>query len=221
MSYNTPCHASTLGGATRVPGEGSPRRACSRGGGAQHHHQRNQPSTPSIGRKPWHASAGTLHRSCRHQGDSYYSPPAAPCPCCLRRYPRHHEAADRFGKRPPVNNVAGARAGGVRHPLSHDSDQRHHPAGGAGLARCDIDLAIVRTKIIRYTSFSQVIGAAVGGAGLALGRSPSIDPELTSGRFVRLFPNISRRASWHFVLQRGPGRRHRGVSERLETSIAE
>ena len=65
------------------------------------------------------------------------------------------------------------------------------------------------TKIVRYTSFSQVIGAAVGGAGLALGRSPLINPELASGRLVRLFPELSRPASWRFVLRRGPGRRHR------------
>ena len=30
------------------------------------------------------------------------------------------------------------------------------------------------TKIVRYSSFSQVIGAAVGGAGIALGRAPLI-----------------------------------------------
>jgi DNA-binding transcriptional LysR family regulator len=65
------------------------------------------------------------------------------------------------------------------------------------------------TKIVRYSSFSQVIGAAIGGAGLALGRSPLIDPELKSGRLVRLFPDRSRPASWRFVLRRGPSRRHR------------
>jgi LysR family transcriptional regulator, glycine cleavage system transcriptional activator len=65
------------------------------------------------------------------------------------------------------------------------------------------------TKIVRYSSFSQVIGAAIGGAGLALGRSPLIDPELDSGRLVRLFPELSRAASWRFVLRRGPSRRHR------------
>ncbi|MDE2515425.1 MAG: LysR family transcriptional regulator [Rhodospirillales bacterium] len=65
------------------------------------------------------------------------------------------------------------------------------------------------SKIVRYGSFSSVIGAAVGGAGLALGRSPLIDPELESGRLVRLFPDLSRPASWRFVLRRAPGRRHR------------
>jgi DNA-binding transcriptional LysR family regulator len=64
-------------------------------------------------------------------------------------------------------------------------------------------------KIVRYTCFSQVIGAAVGGAGVALGRSPLIDPELQSGRLVRVFPGVSRPASWRFVLRIGPSRRHR------------
>jgi LysR family transcriptional regulator, glycine cleavage system transcriptional activator len=62
------------------------------------------------------------------------------------------------------------------------------------------------TKIVRYSSFSQVMGAAIGGAGLALGRSPLIDPDLSSGRLVRLFPDLSRPASWRFVLRRGQKR---------------
>jgi LysR family glycine cleavage system transcriptional activator len=65
------------------------------------------------------------------------------------------------------------------------------------------------TRIVRYSTFSQAIGAAVGGAGVALGRSPLIDSELDSGRLVRLFPGLSRPASWRFVLRRGPSRRHR------------
>ena len=65
------------------------------------------------------------------------------------------------------------------------------------------------TKVVHYTSFTQVIGAAIGGGGLALGRTPLIDPELASGRLVRLFPNLSRTASWCFVLRRGPGQAHR------------
>ncbi len=65
------------------------------------------------------------------------------------------------------------------------------------------------SKIVRYSSFSQVIGAALGGAGLALGRSPLIDQELEAGRLVRLRPNLSRPASWRFVLRRGPSRRHK------------
>jgi LysR family glycine cleavage system transcriptional activator len=77
------------------------------------------------------------------------------------------------------------------------------------------------TKIVRYSSFSQVIGAAVGGAGLALGRSPLIDPELRSGRLVRLFPALSRPASWRFVLRRGPTRQHRMLDPLIEFLRAE
>jgi LysR family glycine cleavage system transcriptional activator len=77
------------------------------------------------------------------------------------------------------------------------------------------------TKIVRYSSFSQVIGAAIGGAGLALGRSPLIEPELRSGRLVRLFPNRSRQASWRFVLRRGPARRHRMLDPLIEFLRAE
>lgn len=64
------------------------------------------------------------------------------------------------------------------------------------------------TEIVRYSSFSQVIGAAVGGAGIALGRAPLIDPELSSGRLVPLFPGLARAASWRFVLRRNPAGRH-------------
>ncbi len=76
------------------------------------------------------------------------------------------------------------------------------------------------TKIVRYSSFSQVVGAAVGGAGLALGRSPLIDPELASGRLVRLFPDLSRPASWRFVLRRGQ-RRHRLLDPLVAFLMAE
>jgi DNA-binding transcriptional LysR family regulator len=72
------------------------------------------------------------------------------------------------------------------------------------------------SKIVLYTSFAQVIGAAVGGAGVALGRFPLIEPELASGRLVRLFPDLWRRASWCFVLRRGSGPAHR----MLETLVA-
>lgn len=76
-------------------------------------------------------------------------------------------------------------------------------------------------KIVHFTSFSQAIAAAIGGAGLALGRSPLIDAELASGRLVRLFPDVSRPASWRFVLRRGPGRRHRMLNPLIDFLRAE
>jgi LysR family glycine cleavage system transcriptional activator len=66
----------------------------------------------------------------------------------------------------------------------------------------------LEAKIVRYSTFSQAISAAVGGAGIALGRSPLIDPELASGRLIRLTSGLSRSASWRFVVRRGPSRPH-------------
>nr|WKF55875.1 HTH-type transcriptional regulator DsdC [Paraburkholderia busanensis] len=65
------------------------------------------------------------------------------------------------------------------------------------------------TKIVRYSGFSQVVGAAIGGAGIALGRLPLIEAELRSGRLIRLFPGLSRPASWRFVMRAEPERRHK------------
>jgi LysR family transcriptional regulator, glycine cleavage system transcriptional activator len=80
---------------------------------------------------------------------------------------------------------------------------------------CDFE-----TKIVHYSTFGQAIGAAVGGAGVALGRSPLIDPELGSGRLVRVFPGLSRPASWRFVLRRGPSRRHRMLGALIDFLLA-
>jgi LysR family glycine cleavage system transcriptional activator len=64
------------------------------------------------------------------------------------------------------------------------------------------------SKIVRYSSFSQVIGAALGGAGVALGRFPLIEPELRSGRLVPLLQRGAKAASWRFVLRRHPSAPH-------------
>ncbi|MEK6421542.1 MAG: LysR family transcriptional regulator [Burkholderia gladioli] len=60
------------------------------------------------------------------------------------------------------------------------------------------------SKVVRYSSFSQVIGAALGGAGVALGRLPLIADELRSGRLVRLAHGGEKAASWRFVVRRNP-----------------
>ncbi len=70
----------------------------------------------------------------------------------------------------------------------------------------------IAAKIVRYSSFSQVVGAAIGGGGIALGRTPLIDPELESGRLVPVIPGLSRPASWCFALRPAPGRRHEMVT---------
>jgi LysR family transcriptional regulator, glycine cleavage system transcriptional activator len=65
------------------------------------------------------------------------------------------------------------------------------------------------SKIVRYSSFSQVMGAAIGGAGVALGRMPLIEPELRSGRLIPLLHGGAKDASWRFVLRRNPSGAHR------------
>lgn len=56
-------------------------------------------------------------------------------------------------------------------------------------------------KIVRYSGFSLVVGAAIEGGGVALGRSPLIDAELAAGRLVRLFDQHRLLGSWQFVLR--------------------
>jgi LysR family transcriptional regulator, glycine cleavage system transcriptional activator len=71
------------------------------------------------------------------------------------------------------------------------------------------------SRVVRYSTFSQAIGAALEGGGIALGRSPLIDPDLRSGRLVRLMPEKSRPASWCFVMRMGTSR-HRMVGTLAE-----
>ena len=62
-------------------------------------------------------------------------------------------------------------------------------------------------RIVRFSGFNQVIGAALGGAGIALGRSPLLDTELAAGRLVRLFAPLSLPGSWAFILRVRPEHR--------------
>jgi LysR family glycine cleavage system transcriptional activator len=61
-----------------------------------------------------------------------------------------------------------------------------------------------KPTIVRFDTFAAAIGAAIAGAGIALGRRPLIDFELTSGRLIRLFPNRSLPGSWDFVIRGRP-----------------
>lgn len=63
-----------------------------------------------------------------------------------------------------------------------------------------------RARIVRFSSFNQAIGAAMAGAGIALGRSALVAAELASGRLVRLFAPMSLPDSAVFVLRTRPGR---------------
>ncbi len=120
---------------------------------------------------------------------------------------------------PELHPMAEAAPGRCRllqeaHEGSPEVDWRSW-AAALGLPR---DLS---ARVVRYSTFGEAIGAAIGGAGVALGRSPLIDPELRSGRLVRLVPGLSRPASWRFVLRQGPLRRHRALSTLIDFLLAE
>ena len=69
--------------------------------------------------------------------------------------------------------AAGGSRGQPRNGLVHLADR-----SASGTAK---------PTIVRFDTFSAAIGAAVAGAGIALGRKPLIDFELASGRLTRLF----------------------------------
>jgi LysR family transcriptional regulator, glycine cleavage system transcriptional activator len=56
-------------------------------------------------------------------------------------------------------------------------------------------------RIVRYSGYSLVVGAAITGGGVASGRSPLIDAEIASGRLIRLFPQYRLLGSWEFVMR--------------------
>jgi len=66
--------------------------------------------------------------------------------------------------------------------------------------------ALPEQNLVRLSSFSPIIGAAIAGKGVALGRSPLIDFDLAHGRLVRLFPEHELPGSWHFVIRLHPER---------------
>ncbi|CAN7702750.1 MULTISPECIES: LysR substrate-binding domain-containing protein [unclassified Caballeronia] len=66
--------------------------------------------------------------------------------------------------------------------------------------------ALPEQNLVRLSSFSPIIGAAIAGKGVALGRSPLIDFDLAHGRLVRLFPEHELPGSWQFVIRLHPHR---------------
>jgi LysR family glycine cleavage system transcriptional activator len=58
--------------------------------------------------------------------------------------------------------------------------------------------------IVRFDRFSAALGAAIAGAGVAVGRRPLIDYDLASGRLVRPFGDRSLPGSWDFFIRGRP-----------------
>ncbi|HEY1935540.1 MAG TPA: LysR substrate-binding domain-containing protein [Acetobacteraceae bacterium] len=65
--------------------------------------------------------------------------------------------------------------------------------------------ASARATVVRFSTFNAAIGAAMAGAGIALGRQPLIGHELASGRLIPLFPDRTLPSSSQFVIRRRPG----------------
>ncbi len=64
-----------------------------------------------------------------------------------------------------------------------------------------------KARIVRFSNFNQVIGAAVAGAGVALARSPMVDAEVDAGRLVRLFEPLALPCALAFTLRMLPDAR--------------
>lgn len=79
-----------------------------------------------------------------------------------------------------------------------------------------------RARIVRFSSFNQVVGAAIAGAGIALGRSALVAADLAAGRLVRLFAPMALPDRMVFVLRTRPGRaRDPHVAHLCEHLLAE
>lgn len=63
----------------------------------------------------------------------------------------------------------------------------------------------VHANVVHFSTFNAAIGAAIAGAGVALGRAPLIDLELSTGRLVRPFGDRALPGSWDVVLRARPG----------------
>jgi LysR family transcriptional regulator, glycine cleavage system transcriptional activator len=92
--------------------------------------------------------------------------------------------------------------------LRHNLLQEDHGSSREKAWRTWLDLlgmpAKARPTIVRFDTFNAAIGAAIAGAGIALGRRPLIDFELASGRLARLFTDRSLPGSWDFVIRGRP-----------------
>jgi len=92
----------------------------------------------------------------------------------------------------------------LRHNLlQEDHGSSREKAWSTWLDRLD---AGTRPKptIVRFDTFNAAIGAAIAGAGIALGRRPLIDYELASGRLAPLFEYRALPGSWDFVIRGRP-----------------
>ena len=97
---------------------------------------------------------------------------------------------------------------GAQAVLRHNLLQEDHGSSREKAWSTWLDLlgvpAGAKPTIVRFETFNAAIGAALAGAGIALGRRPLIDFELASGRLVRLFGDTALPGSWDFIIRGRP-----------------
>jgi LysR family glycine cleavage system transcriptional activator len=103
----------------------------------------------------------------------------------------------------PALAISGDAEALLRHNLLEEENNSPEKAWSHWLTL--LGLPVRQGRVVRFSSFNQVVGAAIAGAGIALGRSPIVDAELQAGRLVRLFAPMSLPGSWAFILRTRPG----------------
>ncbi len=108
----------------------------------------------------------------------------------------------------PVCSPSLLPVGGTQDLLRHNLLQEDHGNSREKAWSTWLDLlgsdAQAKPTIVRFDTFNAAIGAAIAGAGIALGRRPLIDFELDSGRLTRLFADRALPGSWDFVIRGRP-----------------
>ena len=108
----------------------------------------------------------------------------------------------------PVCSPSLLPVGGTQDLLRHNLLQEDHGSSREKAWSTWLDLlgigALAKPTIVRFDTFNAAIGAAIAGAGIALGRRPLIDLELDSGRLTRLFADRALPGSWDFVIRGRP-----------------
>ena len=121
----------------------------------------------------------------------------------------------------PVCSPALRLAGNPEELPRHTLLQEHHEASPEKDWSTWLELlgfgSDAKVTVVRFYTFSAALAAAIAGAGIALGRQPLIDPDLSAGRLVRVFPDRSLVGSSDFVIRRRPGlERDRHVGQLAE-----
>ena len=108
----------------------------------------------------------------------------------------------------PVCSPSLLPVGGTQDLLRHNLLQEDHGSSREKAWSTWLDLlgigARAKPTIVRFDTFNAAIGAAIAGAGIALGRRPLIDLELDSGRLTQLFADRALPGSWDFVIRGRP-----------------